>query len=291
MTLFRLTLKQLFTMSHTIDASAFEEGWNFALCAMNGLCVGALCYGILLVLLGVAASLLGNWTGSARKILAAAALAMGMFATAQAGLQMRGIVFQLRFVRAGIEGEKRPLTGNLNFASVALFVTNNLGVDSLFTYRCLVVWGHDIRVITLPILLLLTTAALGYLDVYGHISVHNMGVVMALLTHILLVGLTGRIWWVRRDARVLELEAAHARRYNAVIAIILESGAMYLIGNTTWLIFSSISSQDSPSTLSSPDVLLVRLSIPQIMNIIPILTIVRLGLRRDSADSSFRYKI
>ncbi|KAJ7654038.1 hypothetical protein DFH06DRAFT_1416850 [Mycena polygramma] len=249
----------LFTMNHTIDTNAFEQGWDFALSAMTGLTVfsSSCCQ-------GMAASSLYHWTGSARKILAAAALAMGMLATAQAALQIREIVVQLQFVRAGVEGELRlHPNSNLNFASDAPFVTNNLVVDSLLTYRCLVVWGHNVRVIALPILLLLTTAALGYVpDVYGHISEYSMGVVMALLTHIVLVGLTGRIWWIRRDARVLE--SAHTKTYNTVIAIILESGAMYLIGNITWLIFSLLSPQDSP-TLSSPGSFIVRLSIPQIM--------------------------
>ncbi|KAJ7604720.1 hypothetical protein DFH06DRAFT_1150938 [Mycena polygramma] len=203
-------------MTRTIDINAFEESWDFALSAMTGLCV-----------------------------LAAAALTMGMLATAQAALQIREIILQLQFVRAGIEGQLRHTNNNANFASDAL---HSLVVDSLFTYRCLVVWGHDVRVIALPILLLLTTAALGYVDVYGHISEYSMGVVMALLTHIVLVSLTGRIWWIRRDARVLE--SAHTKTYNTVIAIILESGAMYLIGNITWLIFSLLSPQDSP-TLSS----------------------------------------
>ncbi|KAJ7480279.1 hypothetical protein B0H11DRAFT_1916020 [Mycena galericulata] len=104
---------------------------------------------------------------------------------------------------------------------------------------------------------------------------------MSILTNIILIALTaGRIWWIRRDARVLS-ESASIRIYNTVITIILESGAIYCFSVLIFVIF--VSSVDNKMMLS-----VLRAAMPQIVNIAPALIIVRVGLGRafeDTADS------
>ncbi|KAJ7654035.1 hypothetical protein DFH06DRAFT_1474658 [Mycena polygramma] len=274
-------------MNHTIDANAFEGGWDFALSAMTGLCIGASCYGILLVLLGMAGYLLYHWNGSGRKILVAVTLAIAILATAQVALLIPAIILQLQLVRLEIEGEPWPLNAaetcnNIVFASDLLFVMNNGITDGLFIYRCFIVWGRDPRAPLLPALLLLCTLPVGCLAAYRNKSTdvprYNTGIrvalAMGLATNVASMGLTaGRIWWIRRDACILE--SAHVKKYNSVITIILESGAMYLVANLLWLISSLV----LPRDLSSA-------SVPQLMNIIPMLTIVRVGLGRSLEDTT-----
>ncbi|KAJ6594773.1 hypothetical protein B0H19DRAFT_1096683 [Mycena capillaripes] len=99
---------------------------------------------------------------------------------------------------------------------------------------------------------------------------------MVLLTNVVLTVLTaGRIWWMRRDACIV-LESAHVRKYDTAIAmIILESGAIYCLAIIIYLTAVSV-----PVLNNSPASDIVRAALPQIMNIVPTLIIVRTGLRR-----------
>ncbi|KAJ7616943.1 hypothetical protein DFH06DRAFT_1364714 [Mycena polygramma] len=188
-------------MNHTIDPDAFQAGWDLALSASTGLCVGTFLYGILLVLVGMAAHLLNHWTGAGRKILAAATVAMAILATAQIALLISSIILQLQFVRLDIEGEPSPRTAvdvyrNIEIAEDILFLTNNhsLVADGLFIYRCFIIWGHNARVVALPILMLISTAgcSAAYLDIV--VSTFKIDlrvvVVMGLATNIVLMGFT-----------------------------------------------------------------------------------------------------
>ncbi|KAJ6594743.1 hypothetical protein B0H19DRAFT_1096610 [Mycena capillaripes] len=103
---------------------------------------------------------------------------------------------------------------------------------------------------------------------------------MVLLTNVVLTVLAaGRIWWMRRDACIV-LESAHVRKYNAAIAIILESGAIYCLAIIIYLIAVSVATSNN-SLVSA----IVGAAMPQIMNIVPTLIIVRTGPRR-SGDTT-----
>ncbi|KAJ7182843.1 hypothetical protein C8R43DRAFT_968240 [Mycena crocata] len=104
---------------------------------------------------------------------------------------------------------------------------------------------------------------------------------MSVVTNVVLMALTaGRIWWIRRDASVLA-DCASVRRYNMVIAIILESGAIYCL---SVIIYVTIVSILNPGNFS-PLIDIFRGVVPQIMNIAPALIIVRVGLGYNGSGS------
>ncbi|KAF7375385.1 hypothetical protein MSAN_00426100 [Mycena sanguinolenta] len=245
-------------------------------------------YGVLLVLSCIAAHGLYHRTGGARKMLAAATFAMALLATSQVVIHVVVAMLDLEILRLEIEGERWPVSPTrvrvvnqayrLGTGKDLLLTTNNLVTDSLFIYRCFLVWGRSPRVVVLPILMLVATTVLGYLSAYKDDLVdpcfldQRIVYIMVLLTNVMLLTLTaGRIWWIRRDA-ILVLESAHVRKYDTVVAIILESGAIYCLSIICFLISISVSSDDTAITQ------IFRSALPQIMNIAPTLIIVRVGV-------------
>ncbi|KAJ7642493.1 hypothetical protein DFH06DRAFT_1214836 [Mycena polygramma] len=270
-----------FAMNYTVAPIAFEAGWAFTLSRTFALCIAMLLYGILLVLLSIAVYLLYNWNGAGRSSLVVASAAMALLGTAQIVLELCAAVLGLRLARIEMTGEvwlpKAVATyGNIYTAKDALLVTNNMVTDSLFIYRCFIVWGGNLRAAALPMLMLLGTTVTGFLTVYRDTTVFGdtdfwVPYTMGIATNVVLMGLTaGRIWWIRRDASVI-LAATHVRKYNTTIAIILESGAIYCLSIIIFLICSS---------MRAPIPSIFEASLPQMMNIAPMLVIVRVGLSR-----------
>ncbi|KAJ7480294.1 hypothetical protein B0H11DRAFT_2280610 [Mycena galericulata] len=272
-------------MNYTVDPTVFKGCWELAIAKGYGLSVDVFLYGILLVLLSIAAHLLYRRTGPGHQSLAITMSLMALLATAQLGVCCRISVLAYKLIQLAVEGELWPHSAhavgiqneldNLYSASEYLLVTNNLVTDSLFVYRCFVVWGRNVRVVIAPILMLFTTTVLGYLTIYGDNLDYRVPSIMIILTNVILMALTaGRIWWIRRDARVLS-ESASIRTYNTVIAIILESGAVYCFSVLSFVISESVSNGHSDLVNS-----VFRSALPQIVNIAPTIIIVRVGLGR-----------
>ncbi|KAF7375569.1 hypothetical protein MSAN_00445100 [Mycena sanguinolenta] len=282
-------------MDYTIDPSTLAEYWAFAVSRFYGICTDVLLYGVLLVLLCIAAPGLYYWPGGARKMLAAATFAMALLATSQVILHVVLTRLDLEIVRLEIEGETWPASpvrvriGNLADRLYAgqdfLLVTNNIVTDSLFIYRCFLIWGRNARVVSLPILMLIASTVLGYVSTYqddledSHFIDARIVYIMVLLTNIVLLTLTaGRIWWIRRDA-ILVLESAHVHKYGTIVAIILESGAIYCLTIIFFLISVSVSTVDSTIAQISQS------AVRQIINIAPTLIIVRVCLRHNAGGT------
>ncbi|KAJ7895016.1 hypothetical protein B0H13DRAFT_2035534, partial [Mycena leptocephala] len=149
---------------------------------------------ILLVLLCIAAHLLYHRTGAGRKSLALAMSAMAILATLQ-------IIIHVYVVVLGGGVPAPPALGPTNLydrllaATNFLLVTNNIVTDGLFIYRCFVVWGRNIRIVVLPILMLFATTVLGYLvacedGLIPYQLDSRVPFVMAILTNMVLMGLT-----------------------------------------------------------------------------------------------------
>ncbi|KAJ7679450.1 hypothetical protein DFH06DRAFT_1465526 [Mycena polygramma] len=278
--------------------AATERDWPIIQARVAGICVQFFLYGILFVLSCIAAYLLYYWKGAGRRILATVTSLIALLATAQLVLQVPDIVLGLQIARLAIEGEgwsapaaMEPIKvyDYIYMAEDVLLVTNNIVTDGLFIYRCFVIWGRNPRVAVLPSFILAATAAVGYLAAYeDNVGAANyidsrLPFVMSFATNIVLLALTaGRIWWIRRNA-CLVLEPAHTRKYNTALAIILESGAIYCL---TILIYLISYTMTYPKINNSPVTTIFSASIPQMMNIAPMLTIVRVGLGRSIGDSA-----
>ncbi|KAJ6462005.1 hypothetical protein C8R47DRAFT_1158719 [Mycena vitilis] len=175
-----------------------------------------------------------------------------------------------------------------------LLIINNTAADSLFIYRCYVIWrGFPQRrwVVGAPVFLLLFTTAfgtattlfpptkgtLGPLDVPYHQSDALVVILSVIATNALLTGLSaGRIWWTRHHLRVIgETKLVH--RCNTAIAMLLESSALYLI-----IVFAFLVSQiiGGSTVFGSPELSILCGASLQLMNIIPALIIVRVSLAR-----------
>ncbi|KAJ7787665.1 hypothetical protein B0H14DRAFT_2952290 [Mycena olivaceomarginata] len=279
------------TMNYTIDTDKFAEYWTFDRSLVYGLSVS-----VLLVLFCIAAHALYHWTSGARKSLVIATSAMVVFATLQVVIHVQDTVLGLKIIRFSTEGEVWPalpvlgttnLYGQLISAKDFILVTNNIVTDGLFIYRCFLVWGRRIGVVILPMFMLLATTVLGYLTAYESESESpyfiddRVAFEMGLVTNIVLMILTaGRIWWIRRDARIV-LRSAHVRKYDTAIAIILESGAIYCASIIVYLISDTLSSADGLLAFA-----IVQSAFPQVMNIAPMLIVVRVGLQGRSVDDS-----
>ncbi|KAJ7743604.1 hypothetical protein B0H16DRAFT_1727647 [Mycena metata] len=152
-------------------------------------------------------------------------------------------------------------------------VTNNAVTDSLFIYRCYIVWGGSVRVVAFPGLLFLVTTILGYISAceYDYIFPKSYVDYRISFGEFNRPSLGTCLVEIRCDA-ALVLGAACVRRYNTVIAIILESGALYCFNIVLFMVLTSLSSEDSviPTTI-------FRGAMAQIMNIAPALIIVRVG--------------
>ncbi|KAJ7654046.1 hypothetical protein DFH06DRAFT_1203506 [Mycena polygramma] len=227
---------------------------------------------------------------------------MAALATTHVVLQVRGTVLQLQIIRRMIQDPAVDVGGDAILAYERVFAfqglllfANNLVTDGFFIYRCFIIWGRSTRVTVIPIFMLLGSAIMGCLtaaeNAYGGVQTNFIdpripfGVTLA--TNALLMGLTvGRIWWIRRDACIV-LDSAHVRKYDTVIAIILESGAIYCLALLLYLIAFSVTTKlsvESTNTVGFGTALLVstsfQVSLSQIMNIAPMLTIVRVALGR-----------
>ncbi|KAJ7818535.1 hypothetical protein B0H14DRAFT_1371740 [Mycena olivaceomarginata] len=167
-----------------------------------------------------------------------------------------------------------------------ILVTNNAVADALFAYRCYLIWGkHNKAVICIPVLLLLLTTALGYVTVYSndilapgaHSADSRIGFVFAIVTNLVLTGLTaGRIWWTKRDLRVVGQDK-YVKRYTDAISVLLESGAVYCLSLILIILALSFGRKATSGTTAIFTSLAYGAA-GQLVNIVPTLFIVRICL-------------
>ncbi|KAJ7116218.1 hypothetical protein C8R43DRAFT_1038363 [Mycena crocata] len=273
-------------MNYTIDPSTFALYLEFPVSRTYGTAVEILLYGILLVLLGIAAQLLYRRTGPGRWILGVVTSVMAALATLQLVIHVYTAALAFQIFELAVQGDFNSATASsanrrfniLYLVQDLLLVTNNLVTDGLFIWRCFVVWGRNLRIVVVPILMLLSITVLGYIYAYEEDYLDStrfnsrIAYLMSVFTNVLLMMLTaGRIWWIRRAASVLS-ESSWVRRYNTVIAIILESGAFYCL---SVVIYVAAGSVPSPNRNLLPVTVIFRAALPMIVNIAPTLIIVR----------------
>ncbi|KAJ7182844.1 hypothetical protein C8R43DRAFT_968249 [Mycena crocata] len=152
---------------YVVYPNKFPDYWEFILSRTYGTCAEILLFGILLVLLAIGAYLLYHRAGAERRILAAATCIMALLAAVQLGIHLWGTVLAFHILRLAIQGEVWPtspravaisiLYSDLYAVEDFLLVTNNLVADSLFTYRCFVIWERNLRVVILPMIMVFAT--------------------------------------------------------------------------------------------------------------------------------------
>ncbi|KAJ7246582.1 hypothetical protein B0H12DRAFT_758562 [Mycena haematopus] len=217
---------------------------------------------------------------------------MLVFATAQLVLSLVLSVFMLQLLRLNVEGNSRMNTAlvaanRITFAQDLFLNTNNAFTDGLFIYRCYVVWGKRKLVVVVPILMLAATTILGYISAVQIDSLYRptfnskIVFIMAVVTNVTLTTLTaGRIWWVGKEVR-RTLREAYDRDYSIAAAMCLESGIIYSFFVIAFMVTGSI-----PSTGISIINNLITGALPQAVNIVPLIIIVRVGLIR-GVETSF----
>ncbi|KAL0563555.1 hypothetical protein V5O48_018512 [Marasmius crinis-equi] len=128
----------------------------------------------------------------------------------------------------------------------AWFILMNATADCILMYRCYVIWGSQKRVVIIPFLAALTFSVMGFVGVvmYGigkrnQLVPSNLDLVVKgdMLERVYLIGsasvnllltllTAARIWWITKEARAL-MGRPVSKRYQTVIAIILESGILF----------------------------------------------------------------
>ncbi|KAJ7433416.1 hypothetical protein FB451DRAFT_327494 [Mycena latifolia] len=219
---------------------------------------------------------------------------MLFFATVQIVLRALIAAISVRILRLEVEGRslwpESLIRSRIVFAEYIFLVTNNALTDGLFTYRCYVVWERTKYIIILPMILLASATILGYVgavqnDYFGESTfTAKIAFILSGATNVMITMLTaGRIWWAARRARIGLLEPRSdmgARMYNTAVAMLLESGAIYSVSVIAYIVSGVI---HTPATTIVQDVVVGAL--PQIVNIVPILIIVRVGLMHRDTQS------
>ncbi|KAJ7136487.1 hypothetical protein C8R43DRAFT_1132392 [Mycena crocata] len=158
-------------------------------------------------------------------------------------------------------------------------------------YRCYVIWGSCKIVLVLSMLTCLVAALIFTLKYASIIQQPDIDIKvpygMAAITIIGLVSLSaGRIWYVKRSALVVR--GGHLRQtYDTALAMILESGALYLVCGLPHIIALNIMDKSSAFMVVFSECSFVLLT--HAVNIVPTLILVRVGLNActwDSADKA-----
>jgi len=295
-------------MLFTIQSTVFNSFWDFAAAELFSVMSEMLFYGILLVLVAFAVNLLYRRQASGGRILLVATAVMFLLATLQFAFRILAAQKAYEVFYLAVAGKFSPQSAaardatarnvDFNFVEDILLVVNNVVTDGILIYRCFLIWGKNYYVIAAPTLMLLLTAILSaitavegdYPSAAGPAIDLRIGFSLGVLTNIVLVGLTaGRIWYTRRVVHGLQSDVVRGmksdvkRQYNTALAMVLESGAILCAWVVVYVIVRSI----SPPTCWR----VFRGGLAQLLNIVPTLIIVRVGLEKTIRDSDEGTKV
>ncbi|KAJ6515391.1 hypothetical protein C8R45DRAFT_207861 [Mycena sanguinolenta] len=219
---------------------------------------------------------------------------MFVFATAQLVLSLVLSVVMLQLLRLDVEGNSRMhaaqiVANRITYAQDIFLTTNNAFTDSLFIRRCYVVWGRRKLILIVPILMLVATTVLGYISAVQNDQFHKATFspvfvfAMAVATNVLLTTLTaGRIWWAGKEVR-RTLRESFGRNYSIAVAMCLESGAIYSFFAVAFIITGILTAHSTGFNILNN---LLAGALPQAVNIVPTIIIVRVGLIRGVETAS-----
>ncbi|KAF9456132.1 hypothetical protein BDZ94DRAFT_1315450 [Collybia nuda] len=167
-----------------------------------------------------------------------------------------------------------------------LYIFNNLIADILLIYRCYSIWSCKKYILYVPLFLTLGSTGFAavlsnHYDIFGESS--TIGQQMPLFISLVMnIGLTllsaGRIWWISRELKILGPQVF--QKYNTIIALIIESGAMYCIAIIAYLISINVNTSLVPwnEVTTSKIISAIFFGIlQQVVGIVPTLIVFRIG--------------
>ncbi|KAJ7154354.1 hypothetical protein C8R43DRAFT_440543 [Mycena crocata] len=234
-------------------------------------------------------------THRSNQFLAVATITLFILCTAHLALLLACIPLRIRADEAfALGGEPQShacyIEFEMNRTMNVMYVTSNVIADSIFIFRCYAIWNFQRKIIVVPLLSTLAVAGLGYFDSGRLTSIviitflFDLSIAVSLFTTILLMGLSaGRIWWLARQAQDV-LGRRVTDKYYTVVAMILESGALYCLGGIAFIIVAFREASSTNPVITSGAVL------GQLVGIAPTILAVRVGLGKsvDSVDSYSR---
>ncbi|KAJ7704201.1 hypothetical protein B0H16DRAFT_718606 [Mycena metata] len=262
-------------MKYTVDSSSFD----YTSLALSSGIINTCVQLVLYVLFLLAIYTLASRKSIGKKLLLGYTWTMAVFETVQLVFCLLQVArFAEVLVKQDVTGDSpsQPelmklalLSKSLTTAQTMVFAANNLVTDSLLLYRCFVIWGANWQPVVLPGVLMTCTFVIGCVNTLVGVgpATARLPYIFAALTNLGLVALIGgRIWWIRRDVRAVAGNELR-KRYDTVIAMVLESGAVYFVVSLLLAVFQS----------GIAFVILQAIAIHGV-NIAPTLIVVRVGL-------------
>ncbi|KAJ7438406.1 hypothetical protein B0H11DRAFT_2254695 [Mycena galericulata] len=261
-------------MNYVVDAAEFEDRWNTMLFTVSVNSTVLLLYALYVVLFIFSLYTLHQRKPAALKFLRVTSWLTFVLATC-------GILIVI--TTTGI-------SMRMNYLLDVILALNNLVTDLLLLYRCYVIWGSRRRILVVPGLMMLATVVVACVTVLGyyHLIILSLDIdtrvpfIMGGATTILLTCLTGgRIWYIRREGRLLA-QRMPRRLYDTAVAVILESGLLYCLCVIIYVISVSVPSSASTTIFNGVSWGLVQVGV----NIVPTLIVVRVGLGRSTENTA-----
>ncbi|KAJ7288085.1 hypothetical protein C8J57DRAFT_1494405 [Mycena rebaudengoi] len=271
----------------------FEAAWTLALSEVIKSGVALFFTGICILLAVIAVYFLRRRGAPGHHAFSCALGVMCLLAIGQTVLHIFSAVWVLRIAYSAAHGKTADPVQRLDYLvrvndrifpiENTLFWINNFVADSVFVrFLSSNFIRFKIKIITVPVVLLLVTTVLGLVKAYSagtrtESIVSPIGAGFAIVTNMVLTGLTaGRIWWTRRYLRIVD-KTAFVKRYNTAATMIIESGAAYLFFAILVVIAASVL-ESSSSPINQWWCGSVSAACGQLMNFIPMLVIVRISL-------------
>ncbi|KAJ7366080.1 hypothetical protein DFH08DRAFT_833454 [Mycena albidolilacea] len=283
------SLSCLHPMSYVIQAAFLHQAWTSIEYDVSKTCTVLVLYTIYVVLFLFSIYTLIHRNSRGRRFMLVTSSTMFLLGTSGMLFTVVQMTVSLALFEAQIECDAADLErlersirlyNNLAAASMFRVVVNNLLTDVLLSYRCYIIWGSRRIVLIVPGILILATCVVGSLGTvsryfFDKLPFSDLKAPFALAgaTNLILMCLTaGRIWYMSREARN---RCALRKRYHAVIAMIVESGALYWSVILLEIVSRSLVSQSYFAEIFQGicDGLLDHM-----INIIPTLIFVRVGM-------------
>ncbi|KAF7349108.1 hypothetical protein MVEN_01433000 [Mycena venus] len=270
---------------YTVDSVQYNSAWHFLIWILSETGVSLLFYGIYVTLFLIfICTLARRREAPAIRFLICV---MAVVGTTQMAVDFAETVVTIRFVQQLVHAEvldQPHIVQTLSMVENVLLAINIFVTDSFFTYRCYVVWGHKRKVIIAPAFLMLATLVVGILgSPTSSLGNAKIPVGLAAASNLVLTVLTaGRIMWIRRGSVLLRLDKTSYSRYNKIIGLILESGAIHCI----LLIFMFITASFNEEELFNIGFGIAQ----QMLNIIPTFTLVYFGFNNTNNTVDGRLK-